>query len=66
VAVPGVPAAVVDATGAGDAFAAGLLAAWVAGASPADALAAGARLGALAVTRVGARPPLTGPQPDAG
>jgi sugar/nucleoside kinase (ribokinase family) len=57
VEVPGVPATVVDATGAGDAFAAGLLAAWTAGAAPADALLAGARLGALAVSQVGARPP---------
>jgi ribokinase len=49
-------AAVVDPTGAGDAFAAGLLAAWLADAPPAEALAAGARLGALAVSEVGARP----------
>jgi sugar/nucleoside kinase (ribokinase family) len=46
-----------DPTGAGDAFAAGLLAAWCAGASPADALAAGVALGAEAVRAVGARPP---------
>jgi ribokinase len=46
----------IDPTGAGDAFAAGLLAAWCAGTQPADALAAGAALGAAAVTRVGARP----------
>ena len=45
-----------DATGAGDAFAAGLLAAWCAGASPDAALRAGAALGAQAVARVGARP----------
>jgi ribokinase len=51
-----VQAEVVDATGAGDAFAAGLLAAWTCGAEPADALAAGMRLGAAAVGRVGARP----------
>lgn len=43
-------------TGAGDAFAAGLLHAWCAGATPVDALDAGAALGAVAVTRVGARP----------
>jgi ribokinase len=48
---------VVDATGAGDAFAAGLLAAWTAGAGPAAALRAGARLGAIAVRTPGARPP---------
>ena len=51
------PTAVVDPTGAGDAFAAGLLAAWVAGAEPDAALAEGVRLGALAVGRLGARPP---------
>jgi sugar/nucleoside kinase (ribokinase family) len=53
---PGVPAEAVDPTGAGDAFAAGLLGAWLAGAAPAEALAEGARLGALAVTRIGGRP----------
>jgi sugar/nucleoside kinase (ribokinase family) len=51
------PAEVVDPTGAGDAFAAGLLAAWLRGGDAAAALRAGARLGAAAVTRVGARPP---------
>ena len=45
-----------DPTGAGDAFAAGLLAAWCAGASPAVALTAGAALGGQAVRRIGARP----------
>ena len=45
-----------DPTGAGDAFAAGLLAAWSAGAEPAAALAAGAALGAKAVAKIGARP----------
>ena len=45
-----------DPTGAGDAFAAGLLAAWCTGAEPEAALAAGAALGAEAVTHVGARP----------
>lgn len=54
--VAATPAAAVDATGAGDAFAAGLLAAWLAGASPADALRAGTRLAAEAVTALGARP----------
>ena len=48
--------AVVDATGAGDAFDAGLLAAWVRGAAPEDALAAGCAAGAAAVSRRGARP----------
>lgn len=47
---------VVDATGAGDAFAAGLLAAWVGGATPAAALRHASELGARAVATVGARP----------
>jgi ribokinase len=47
---------VVDTTGAGDAFAAGLLAARIAGAGPGDALAAGCRLAAEAVATAGARP----------
>jgi ribokinase len=46
----------VDPTGAGDAFAAGLLAAWLGGAGPEEALRAGAALGARAVGTVGARP----------
>ena len=45
-----------DSTGAGDAFAAGFLAARVAGASTAEALAAGCRLAARAVSTAGARP----------
>jgi ribokinase len=48
--------AAVDSTGAGDAFAAGLLAARLEGAEPAEALAAGARLAAEAVRRPGGRP----------
>jgi ribokinase len=48
--------AAVDSTGAGDAFAAGLLAARLDGAAPAEALAAGVRLGAEAVGRPGGRP----------
>jgi sugar/nucleoside kinase (ribokinase family) len=47
---------VIDTTGAGDAFAAGLLAAWLSGAGPAGALAAGARAGTLCVGLPGARP----------
>ena len=45
-----------DSTGAGDAFAAGLLAARVAGAPVGEALAAGCRLAARAVSTAGARP----------
>ncbi|MEV4346202.1 PfkB family carbohydrate kinase [Actinoplanes sp. NPDC049596] len=45
-----------DPTGAGDAFAAGLLAAWCSGAAPEAALTAGAALGAEAVGQIGARP----------
>ncbi|MDG4779878.1 PfkB family carbohydrate kinase [Micromonospora sp. WMMD961] len=48
--------AVVDVTGAGDAFAAGLLTAWLAGATPAAALGRATDLGALAVSTAGARP----------
>jgi sugar/nucleoside kinase (ribokinase family) len=50
------PATVRDVTGAGDAFAAGLLSAWLRGADPEDALRGGATLGARAVSRTGARP----------
>jgi ribokinase len=53
VAVPAVPVEVVDTTGAGDAFAAGFLAA---GGSGAEALRAGVSLAARAVAQVGARP----------
>lgn len=48
--------AVTDSTGAGDAFAAGLLGARAAGAPVAEALASGARLAARAVRQSGARP----------
>jgi ribokinase len=54
--VPATPVPVKDPTGAGDAFAAGLLTAWLSGAEPPAALEAGAALGAAAVQRIGARP----------
>jgi sugar/nucleoside kinase (ribokinase family) len=47
---------VVDPTGAGDAFDAGLLVAWLGGSGPAAALEAGCAAGAAAVSRLGARP----------
>jgi sugar/nucleoside kinase (ribokinase family) len=53
---PGRAATVADSTGAGDAFAAGLLAAWVGGAAPAAALQRAVVLGTEAVGRLGARP----------
>jgi sugar/nucleoside kinase (ribokinase family) len=46
----------VDSTGAGDAFAAGFIAAMSTGANPQSALTSGAGLAAIAVTSVGARP----------
>jgi sugar/nucleoside kinase (ribokinase family) len=59
VSVPAAPGSCVDSTGAGDAFDAGLLAAWLDGRPPADRLAAGVRLGAVAVGRRGAQPPVS-------
>lgn len=56
VAVPGRRVDVVDATGAGDAFAAGLLTAWLAGASPANALLDATAAAVAAVSTLGARP----------
>jgi sugar/nucleoside kinase (ribokinase family) len=56
VEIPAEPANVVDVTGAGDAFAAGFLAAWCDGAQPEEALRSGASLGARAVSSHGARP----------
>jgi len=57
VLVPAVPTAMVDSTGAGDAFAAGWLAARHGGADLIAATAAGNLVGARAVTQPGARPP---------
>jgi ribokinase len=56
VEAPGRPVTVTDATGAGDAFAAGLLAAWVVGATPREALERAVALGTEAVGLLGARP----------
>jgi sugar/nucleoside kinase (ribokinase family) len=52
----GGPVRVEDTTGAGDAFSAGFLAAWLDGEPPAEALRWGACLAGRAVGRVGARP----------
>lgn len=54
--VPAASREPVDVTGAGDAFLAGLLAARLDGAAPAESAAAGARLAARAVAQVGGRP----------
>ncbi|KUL22135.1 carbohydrate kinase family protein [Streptomyces regalis] len=55
--VPAAPATPRDTTGAGDAFTGAFLAALLAGAGPEDAAREGCRAGALAVNRVGGRPP---------
>jgi sugar/nucleoside kinase (ribokinase family) len=56
--VASIPTEEIDATGAGDAFAAGVIAALDSGADTHQAIQAGARLGAKCVSLVGGRPPL--------
>ncbi|GLW96872.1 sugar kinase [Microtetraspora sp. NBRC 16547] len=55
---PAIRAEAVDSTGAGDAFAAGFLAALLSGLAPETALENGCRAGAAAVAQVGGRPPV--------
>ncbi|MFC9847813.1 carbohydrate kinase family protein [Streptomyces sp. NPDC060223] len=55
--VPASPATPRDTTGAGDAFTGAFLAALLAGAEPEEAAGRGCRAGAMAVERVGGRPP---------
>ncbi len=54
--VPAPESCETDSTGAGDAFNAGLLASWLAGAPALDALRAGVVAGTAAAARIGARP----------
>ncbi len=58
--VPAVPTAPRDTTGAGDAFTGAFLASLLAGAGSEDAAREACRAGALAVERVGGRPPRSG------
>jgi sugar/nucleoside kinase (ribokinase family) len=58
VALPAVATSVLDATGAGDAFAAGFLAAWMADEPPLRAAEAGLSAAAAAVATMGGRPPI--------
>lgn len=52
-AAPGLPARVIDTTGAGDAFNAGFLTAWLAGRPITECLTLGNQCGAVAVARIG-------------
>lgn len=58
IACPALPVAVVDTTGAGDAFTGAFAARWAAGDDPARALAHGVAAGSLACTRRGVAPAL--------